>query len=141
MPTRDELFAAYALGDRSATWVRMNFVESADGATTLEGRSGPLGGETDRSAMQVMRTMADVVLVGAGTVRVEGYAGVAVSEPDSRWRVDQGLSPQPQLAVVSGGLRLAPGDPVFAAADAPPLVVTSPARTGRAVRRWSPSPR
>jgi riboflavin biosynthesis pyrimidine reductase len=125
VPTRDELFTAYALEDRSRTRVRMNFVESADGATTLDGRSGPLGGETDRATMQVLRTMADVVLVGAGTVRVEGYGGVAVSGPDSRWRLDHGLSPQPELAVVSGSLALEPGDGVFARTAGRPVVVTS----------------
>jgi riboflavin biosynthesis pyrimidine reductase len=103
----------------------MNFVESADGATALDGRSGPLGGETDRTAMQVLRTMADVVLVGAGTVRVEGYGGVAVSERDSRWRVEHGLTSQPELAIVSGALGLEPADAVFSRAAGRPVVVTS----------------
>ena len=71
-PTRDELFDAYALPDRDARRVRMNFIESADGAVTLGGRSGALGGETDRAVMQVLRTMADVLMIGAGTVRAEG---------------------------------------------------------------------
>ena len=110
MPTRDELFAAYALGDRSATRVRMNFVESADGATTLDGRSGPLGGETDRAPCRCCGRWRMSSSSAPAPCASRATAGVDVSEPDSRWRVDQGLSPQPQLAVVSGGLRLAPGD-------------------------------
>lgn len=124
MPTREELFAAYAIQDRAKTRVRMNFVESADGAATLHERSGPLGGETDRTLMQVLRAMADVVLVGAGTVRVEGYAGVAVGNADSAWRREQGLSPQPVLAVVSRALRLDASDSVFTNRRERPVVVT-----------------
>jgi riboflavin biosynthesis pyrimidine reductase len=64
----------------------MNFVMSLDGAVTLEGRSGGLGDESDRAAMQVLRTLADVVLVGAGTVRAEGYGGLRVDDQDAAWR-------------------------------------------------------
>ena len=124
MPTRDELLAAYALPDRGAPRLRMNFVSSADGAVVLQGRSGTLGGATDRLLMQVLRTLADVILVGAGTVRVEGYGGTAVSESDAAWRVARGLPPQPGLAVVSRALDLEPGHPFFAEAVVRPVVVT-----------------
>lgn len=127
MPSRDELFAAYALPDRDRTRVRMNFVESADGAVTLRGLSGGLGGDTDRSAMHVLRTMADVVLVGAGTVRAEGYGDIRVGDDDVAWRREHGLDDQPALAIVSGGLRLDPGDSVFADGVGRPVVVTTDA--------------
>ena len=127
MPSREELLAVYALPDRSRTRVRMNFVESADGAVTLGGTSGGLGGETDRALMQVLRAMADVVLVGAGTVRAEGYGGIRLSEPHVAWRLEQGLDDQPELAIVSGGLRLEPADDVFTRAERRPVVVTTDA--------------
>lgn len=100
-PTRADLFAAYAVPEGSGRHLRVNFVESADGAVTLDGRSGPLGGATDRTLLQVLRAMADVVLVGAGTVRIEGYEGIEVGDEDSAWRRGHGLSDQPALAVVS----------------------------------------
>lgn len=53
--------------------VRVNFVASADGSATLGGRSGALGNATDQQLMQTLRAAADVVLVGAGTVRAEHY--------------------------------------------------------------------
>ncbi|MBD3942763.1 pyrimidine reductase family protein [Microbacterium sp. NEAU-LLC] len=127
MPTRSELFDAYALRGRDGTRVRMNFVSSADGAVTLGGRSGALGGGTDRALMQVLRAMADVVLVGAGTVRAEGYGDVRVGADDVQWRRSRGLDEQPALAVVSGGLHLDPGDPVFADAHSRPVLVTTDA--------------
>jgi riboflavin biosynthesis pyrimidine reductase len=127
MPSRSELFDAYALRGGDGTRVRMNFVSSADGAVTLGGRSGALGGPTDRALMQVLRAMADVVLVGAGTVRAEGYGGVRVAADDVQWRRERGLDEQPALAVVSGGLHLDPGDAVFAEAVRRPVIVTTDA--------------
>ncbi|WP_194410956.1 dihydrofolate reductase family protein [Microbacterium cremeum] len=127
MPTREELFAAYALPDRERIRVRMNFVESADGAVTLGGRSGALGGATDRTLMQVLRAMADVVVVGAGTVRAEGYGGVGAADADLGWRREHGLADQPALAIVSGALRLEAADDVFAKAVRRPVVVTTDA--------------
>ena len=127
MPSRSELFDAYALPDRNRPRVRMNFVSSADGAVTLGERSGGLGGATDRAVMQVLRAMADIVLVGAGTVRAEGYGGMRVSDQDAAWRRERGLPGQPVLAVVSGSLGLDPADPVFAEAVRRPLVVTTDA--------------
>jgi riboflavin-specific deaminase-like protein len=123
-PTADELRAAYALPDRATPRVRMNFVESADGAATLDGRSGPLGGGTDRVLMQLLRSLADVVLVGAGTVRAEGYGGTRVSDEDAARRRAAGLADQPRLAVVSRALDLEPRHPFFSDAVARPIVVT-----------------
>ncbi|WEG09868.1 pyrimidine reductase family protein [Microbacterium horticulturae] len=110
MITDDELRSAYGVADRTEPHVRMNFVASADGSVTLGGRSGTLGGDTDRRLMQVLRSMCDVVLVGAGTVRAEGYAGVT-----------------PRLAIVSARLLLSPDDPALAEAAVRPIVITSQA--------------
>jgi 5-amino-6-(5-phosphoribosylamino)uracil reductase len=48
-------------------------ISSVDGAITVDGRSGGLGGPTDQAVFQTLRDLADVILVGAGTVRAEGY--------------------------------------------------------------------
>jgi riboflavin biosynthesis pyrimidine reductase len=122
--TRDELLEAYALADRESPRVRMNFVMSLDGAVTIEGRSGGLGDASDRLAMQVMRTLADVVLVGAGTVRVEGYGGMHVDEANTAWRRSRGLAGQPRIAVVSSRLDLDAEHPFFTRSTERPIVVT-----------------
>lgn len=122
--TRNGLLESYALADRATPRVRMNFVMSLDGAVTLGGRSGGLGDENDRTAMQVLRTLADVVLVGAGTVRAEGYGGVRLGDADAAWRESRGLPPQPRIGVVSSRLALAPSHPFFAEATERPIVVT-----------------
>ncbi len=52
--------------------VRLNMIASADGATTLAGLSGGLGGPADHQVFMALRSLADAVLVAAGTVRAEG---------------------------------------------------------------------
>lgn len=124
MPSRDELIAAYRLPDRATSRVRMNFVSSLDGAATLHGRSGELGGRTDRMLMQILRAMSDVIVIGAGTVRAEGYGGARVEGTDAQWRETNGLSDQPRFALVSRSLNIEPQHPFFAEAVTRPLVVT-----------------
>lgn len=124
VPDREILLDAYTLPDRATPRVRMNFITSLDGAVTLDGSSGGLGDAADRAAMQAIRTLADVIVVGAGTVRAEGYGGVKVGEADASWRESCGWAPQPRLAIVSNRLELDPQHPVFAQAVTRPIVVT-----------------
>jgi riboflavin biosynthesis pyrimidine reductase len=91
----------YAPADRSVPMLRMNMVSSLDGAAWVDGRAGGLGGPEDQALMQVLRMFADVILVGAGTVRVEGYRGELIGEEHKRWRADRGLPELPRLEVVS----------------------------------------
>lgn len=48
-------------------------VSALDGSTAIDGTSGALGNDTDRAVLRTMREIADVVLVGAATVRAEAY--------------------------------------------------------------------
>ncbi|MGH3588095.1 MAG: dihydrofolate reductase family protein, partial [Pseudonocardia sp.] len=61
--------------DLRAPYVRVSFVASADGAGWVEGRSIGLGSPADRRVFLLLRELADVVLVGASTVRAEDYGG------------------------------------------------------------------
>ncbi|WP_461165599.1 dihydrofolate reductase family protein [Tsukamurella serpentis] len=54
-------------------YVRANMISSLDGSATSAGRSGGLGGDGDRRLFRALRADADVVLVGAQTVREEDY--------------------------------------------------------------------
>lgn len=108
-----------------APWVRLNFVSSADGAATRNGLSGGLGDEADRRVFELLRYLADVVLVGAGTVRAEGYGPMALSAEAVAWRTANGLAPQPVFAIASGSALLDPASPVFTEAPVRPLVFTT----------------
>src|SRR5262245_52892255 len=72
----DELLRLYAYpASLESPWIRANFVTSIDGAATVDGRSGALGGPADHAVFEILRDLADVVLVGAGTARQENYGG------------------------------------------------------------------
>ncbi len=48
-------------------------LSSVDGSTSLKGLSGPLSGAIDRQILATLRSTADMIIVGAGTMRDEGY--------------------------------------------------------------------
>lgn len=107
-PDDDELRRLYAYPESTRPWVRTNFVSTLDGAaSSQDGTSGALGGDIDTHVFGILRSLADVVVVGAGTARAEGY----------------GRSSLP-IAVVSLSLDipealLSPGQLVITVADAP----------------------
>jgi len=53
--------------------VMLCMVASVDGATVVDGNSRALGGPTDQQVLLGLRRHADVILVGASTVRADGY--------------------------------------------------------------------
>ncbi len=111
--------------------VRANFVLSLDGAVEVNGRSGPLGTDDDFRLFATLRALADVVLVGAETVRREGYGPGVLSGPRRRRRMARGKGPQPRLAIVTASGNLDPGSRLFAGCGkpgyVPPLVFTGSA--------------
>lgn len=119
------LAAAYTVADRRTPTLRVNFITSLDGSATVKGLSGGLGGPADKLVFDTLRRLADVVLVGAGTVRAEGYGAMRLPDADAAWRQAHGLAPQPAFALVSGRLDLDPASDIFAKAPVRPLVLTS----------------
>ncbi|MHB1235772.1 MAG: dihydrofolate reductase family protein, partial [Microbacteriaceae bacterium] len=103
---QDGLIDCYRVADRSAPWLRVNFVMSADGAATEDGLSGGLSSASDKKVFGILRRLCDVVLVGAGTVRIEGYGAMTLGDASAAWRAEHGLPPQPVFAIVSGSLDL-----------------------------------
>lgn len=82
------------------TWVRANFVSTLDGAATGDdGRSGSINTGADREVFSLLRALADVVLIGAGTARTEGYRRATVRSPWLSLR--QGRPAHPAIAVFS----------------------------------------
>ena len=121
--TEEGLVEAYA-PDRSRPAVRINFVTSLDGAVQLNGYSRGLSSDADRKVFGILRRHADAVMVGAGTLRHEGYRAVRMREDVRRWRAAQGLNENPTLVVVSASLDLDPASPTFAEAPVRPVVLT-----------------
>lgn len=113
-----------ALGSPFAPLVTVNFVSSLDGAATAEGLSGALGSAADKRMFDLLRRPASAILVGAGTVRAEGYGPMVLDEESVSWRVGAGLAPHPVFAIVSGRLDLDPESRIFSAAPVRPIVLT-----------------
>ena len=100
----------------AAPYVRVNMVSSLDGAVAVEGKTGGLGSAADLTVFELLRELAEVILVGAGTVRVENYNGAR--------RPTRGRDTHPPIAVVSASAALDPDSLLFTDTFVPPLVLT-----------------
>jgi riboflavin biosynthesis pyrimidine reductase len=115
-----------------------NFVTTLDGVVSLNERGHASGGDIsgfsrqDRMVMGLLRAVADVIIVGAGTLRVD-HAHVWTAEhiyPDladeyRRLRATLKKHQPPLNVIVSASGRLDLRLPVFASGDVPVLIVTT----------------
>ena len=121
----EDLIAAlgeiYAYPDQ--VWVKANMIASIDGAVTVDGRSGGLSGPADRLVFSVLRSLADVIVVGAGTARAERYRQ---ARPDELWQqLRAGRPPVPPIAVVTRRLDLELNDQLFGPGQRRTMVLTT----------------
>ncbi|GGV07427.1 hypothetical protein GCM10010275_54530 [Streptomyces litmocidini] len=133
----DALADVYAYPEGGGTWLRANMVSSLDGAGQHDGRSRPLSSETDMRIFGILRGLADVVVVGAETVRLEGYRPARAREAFTDRRAAAGQGPVPVIAVVSASLDLDFSLPLFTEPLVPTVVLTgsgAPADRIRAAR-------
>jgi riboflavin-specific deaminase-like protein len=114
--------------DASRPFVYVNMIETVDGRAARDGRSATIGGEADLQRLLDLRTMADAVLIGTGTLRAEGYDRLVRSEERRARRLEMGLTEDPLVVILSrrfdipweAGLFQAPQQPVliYTGADA-----------------------
>lgn len=105
--------------------VRANMIATLDGsAQGPDGRSRSINGPADWRAFRVQRAVADVVLVGAGTARTEGYSPLSVPVDLRAARAARGQAPDLELALVTRSGDLPPD---LCGTDRPPLVVAAAA--------------
>ncbi|WP_335983491.1 pyrimidine reductase family protein [Streptomyces sp. CA2R106] len=120
-----DLADAYAYPPREAgPYLRANMVASLDGAATHDGASAPLSSAADMRIFGTLRALADVVVVGAETVRQEGYRPGKARPSFAERRAADGQTPAPAIAVLSRRLDLDFSAPLFTAALTPTLVLT-----------------
>ncbi|MDQ3571943.1 MAG: dihydrofolate reductase family protein [Actinomycetota bacterium] len=94
-------------------YLMTNFALTLDGRATIGGVSGPIGSDRDTELLVGLRTRADAVMIGAGTMRAERY-GRVVRDPAKRARrEDEGLAADPLMVIVSGRLDLPWDAPLF----------------------------
>ncbi|MGP7961042.1 dihydrofolate reductase family protein [Sanguibacter sp. A247] len=124
-PVLGPLLAHPAASDRPGAvadvWVRANMISTIDGAAWGHDHlSGSINGPADLRVFEVLRALADVVLVGAGTVRAEGYGPVEVAERVRGLRRTAGRDDTLWLAIVTRS-----GEVPAALASDPSVVVAT----------------
>lgn len=110
--------------DLANCWVRANFISTLDGSASVDGKSGGLGGPGDRALFRLMRELADVIVVGAGTVRAENYSGAQLSVAQRQDRQARGQAEVPPIAIVTQSGHLDRDSLVFTQTEVAPLVLT-----------------
>jgi riboflavin biosynthesis pyrimidine reductase len=120
--TPEDLFDLY---DAPGPLLRADFVLSVDGTVAVEGRAAPLASPADKAVFRAMRTVADAVVVGAGTARIEDYGPVNHRGTAVEWRAAHGFPEHTPLVVVSRSGRI-PADARFLAG---PTIVAVPEGT------------
>lgn len=110
--------------DLQRCWVRGNMISSLDGGATSDGKSGGLAGPGDRALFNIMREAADVILMGAATVRIENYSGAQLSAAQREARRWRGQAEIPPIAVVTASANLDHDSKFFTRTEVAPLILT-----------------
>ncbi|MFF2140781.1 pyrimidine reductase family protein [Streptomyces sp. NPDC058193] len=133
--TLAELADAYAYPPgEGRPLLRGNMVSTLDGAAHHDGRSQGISSAADMRVFGTLRGLADAIVVGAETVRLEGYRPPRVREAFAARRAAAGQGPAPAVAVVSASLDLDFSHPLFASPPVRTLVVTGAAAPSDRVR-------
>jgi riboflavin biosynthesis pyrimidine reductase len=106
-------------------WVRANMISSLDGGATDDGKAAGLAGPGDRALFSRMRQEADVILVGASTVRIENYSGAQMSLAERQERARRGQAEVPPIAIVTHGADFEHDAKIFTRTEVLPLILTS----------------
>jgi riboflavin biosynthesis pyrimidine reductase len=130
--------------ERSRPHVISNFVTTLDGVVSLNVKGHASGGDIsgfsaqDRMVMGLLRAIADVVIVGAGTLSIDRHhvwtaerIFPALAHEYRRLRAMLGKLAPPLNVIVSGSGRIDLGLPVFASGETPVLIVTTAAGAKR----------
>jgi riboflavin-specific deaminase-like protein len=117
--------------------VIVNMAMSVDGKiTTYRRERFALGSDYDRRLMDLLRSRADAVIIGAGTVRHDGHP-VLIRYHDLREkRVARGRSPHPINVVLSRKLDMPPTKPIFEHPDTEKIVFTTRAAPAARLTRF-----
>ena len=118
---------AYVGADRTgrSPWTILNMVQSLDGGVTSDNVSADLGSPADQEIFHTLRSLADVILVGAETVRKENYGPPKLSAELQAQRESRGQQPLPEIAVVSASLALDPKSRLFEGGHRPVVFTCS----------------
>jgi riboflavin biosynthesis pyrimidine reductase len=123
---------------KNASYVIANFVETLDGVVSLglpgKAAGGPISGSNqhDRLVMGLLRSVADAVVVGSGTLRsvpqhvwTAEYVFPALSDEYTQLRSQLGKPAHPLNVIVSGSGELDAGFTILEQTDVPVHILTT----------------
>jgi len=126
--TADEAVAELrfaAAGDGGRPYVAVNMVATADGRASVAGRTAPISSVADRQLFHALRTRADAVMVGAGTIRAERYGRIVPDAARREQRRRNGLAGDALAVIVSASLDLPADLPLLQDASSRVVVITA----------------
>jgi riboflavin biosynthesis pyrimidine reductase len=105
-------------------FVLVNMISTADGRATVAGRTAALGNRADYELFHALRARADAVMVGAKTVRIEGYGRMIVDPAVRARREEEGLEGDALAVLVTRSAQLPPDNGLLQAAENRIAVIT-----------------
>jgi 5-amino-6-(5-phosphoribosylamino)uracil reductase len=105
-------------------FLALNMVSTADGKAAVAGRTRAISSDTDREIFHNLRTQADAVMTGAGTIRTERYGPIVKTDELRAKREREGLSPDPLAVIVSGRLHIPVDVPLLQDPDSHVVILT-----------------
>jgi riboflavin biosynthesis pyrimidine reductase len=94
----------------SRPWIILSMISSADGAVSIDGVSGGLGGPADRAVFRHLRSIADGVIVGAETVRQESYSPLPAHQQLTVVSTSRNLGEHSDILLAAGNTSIVSGD-------------------------------
>ncbi|WP_435206662.1 pyrimidine reductase family protein [Micromonospora sp. bgisy143] len=119
----------------NAPYIRANLASTVNGNVAAAGQSAGIASHADRILFGRLRRLADVILVGAETVRAEDCRGARKRDDVRAFRLARGQSEVPPVAVVSASANLRPDSRLFTDTYVPPIVLTTEAAPKENVSR------
>jgi riboflavin biosynthesis pyrimidine reductase len=95
-----------------------NFVSSADGRATVQGRSGALGDDGDRAIFHALRERADAILAGTVTYATERYGRLLGKQERRERRRAAGHPAEPLAVMITRTGKLPPDIPILTEPEA-----------------------
>ncbi len=111
-----------------------NFVMSASGQASVDGRSAPLSNAGDRALFHALRAEVDAILAGTGTLADERYGRPIPRAETRQARRQRGLRPEPLAVTLARSGAVATDIPLFACAEVEAVVFSPSAPPPTAAR-------
>jgi riboflavin-specific deaminase-like protein len=105
-------------------FVFVNMIATVDGRAARDGRSATIGGDADLELLLELRTIADAILIGTGTVRAEGYDRLVRREERRQRRLAAGLAEDPLAVILTRRFDVPWDAGLFQSPEQPVLVYT-----------------